>query len=140
MTYERLIKDRRIKAYKSSEMEIKRLLEIAKRDLATAESMVDINPDWSYTISYNAILQSSRALMLRKGYRPRGSNQHATVVQFIQETLGAEQRKYVVLFDQMRRKRNRLIYDAANLVDANECKQALTLAQEFVAILQDLST
>lgn len=45
MTYERLIKQGRIKAYKSTEMEITSLLVIAKRDLATAESMVEINPD-----------------------------------------------------------------------------------------------
>ncbi len=71
MTYERLIKQGRIKAYKTSEKEIQSLLKLAQRDLSTAESIVEVNPDWSYNISYNAILQSSRALMLRKGYRPR---------------------------------------------------------------------
>ena len=84
MTYESLIKQGRMTAYTSSGKEIENLLEIAKRDLSTAKSMVEIDPDWSYKISYNAMLQSSRALMLRKGYRPRGSSQHATVVQFIQ--------------------------------------------------------
>lgn len=138
MTYESLIKQGRMTAYTSSGKEIENLLEIAKRDLSTAKSMVEIDPDWSYKISYNAMLQSSRALMLRKGYRPRGSSQHATVVQFIQETIGDKHRNAVALFDQMRRKRNQLVYDTAKLVGKKECVQALSLAQEFVAIIKSL--
>jgi uncharacterized protein (UPF0332 family) len=115
----------------------KSLLEIASRDLATAEKMVGINPDWAYSISYNAMLQCSRALMLRKGYRPRGPRQHATVVQFVKETIGEEHRNLVALFDQMRRKRNRLVYDAANLVGEKECGEALSLAHEYVTLIKN---
>jgi uncharacterized protein (UPF0332 family) len=73
MAYERLIKQGRIKSYNASEQEIRNLLEIAARDLSTAEGVLSIDPNWAYNISYNAMLQSSRALMLRQGYRPRGS-------------------------------------------------------------------
>lgn len=138
MTYERLIQQRRIKAYEASDKEIRSLLEIAARDLATAESLVDVNPDWAYNISYNAMLQSSRALMLRKGYRPRGSGQHATVVQFMTLSIDEEHRNLVTLFDQMRRKRNRMTYDVTGLVGKNECENALALAHEFVALLTSL--
>jgi uncharacterized protein (UPF0332 family) len=138
MTYEKLIRQRRIKAYNASEKEIQRLLEIASRDLSTAESMIDVNPDWAYNISYNAMLQSSRALMLRNGFRPRGPSQQATVAQFVKQTLGEEHRNFVSFFDQMRRKRNRLVYDTANLVGKDECQKALALAQEFVALLNNL--
>ncbi len=138
MTYERLIKQGRIKAYDASEKEIRSLLEIASRDLSTAKNMVSINPDWVYNISYNAMLQSSRALMLRKGFRPRGPSQHATVVQFVKQTIGEEYRNLVALFDQMRRKRNRLVYDVAGLVGEKECEESLSLANEFVALLDNL--
>lgn len=138
MTYERLIKQGLIKAYDASEKEIRSLLEIASRDLSTAENMVSINQDWAYNISYNAMLQSSRALMLRKGFRPRGPNQHATVVQFVKQTIGEEYRNLVALFDQMRRKRNRLVYDVAGLVGEKECEESLSLAHEFVALLDNL--
>ncbi|MEA1976976.1 MAG: HEPN domain-containing protein [Chloroflexota bacterium] len=138
MTYERLIKQGLIKTYAASEKEIRSLLEIATRDLSTAENMVGINPDWAYNISYNAMLQSSRALMLRKGYRPRGPRQHATVVQFVKQTVGEEHRHLVSLFDQMRRKRNRLVYNVANLVSEKECKEALSLAHEFVTLINNL--
>ncbi len=70
MTYKSLIKQRRIKAYDANEKEIQRFLEIASWDLTTAESTIEVNPDWAYTISHKAMFQSSRALMLQKGYRP----------------------------------------------------------------------
>lgn len=138
MTYDKLIQRRKMKAYEADEREIRSLLEIAARDLATAESMVDVNPDWAYNISYNAMLQTSRALMLRKGYRPRGSGQHATVVQFMKLTIDDEHRNSVTLFDQMRRKRNRMTYDVAGLVGKNECENALAVAHDFVALVTSL--
>ncbi len=76
--------------------------------------------------------------MLRKGYRPRGPSQHATVVQFIKETLGKEYSDSIALFDQIRRKRNRTVYETAMLIGTNEAKEALVLAQEFVIFLTDL--
>lgn len=45
MTYEGLIQQRRIKTYNASEKEIRRLLEIAARDLSAAVEMIDFHPD-----------------------------------------------------------------------------------------------
>ena len=138
MAYEKLLKQGRIKKYDASEKEIQRLLEIAARDLSTARSMVSIDTDWAYNISYNAMLQSSRALMLRKGFRPRGSSQHATVVQFVSETMGEKYSEYVAFFDQMRRKRNRAVYEMTKLVGEKETIEALSLARDFVTLQRDL--
>jgi len=55
---------------------------MAKRDLSTANRNLEEAPDWAYSIAYNAILQAGRALMFFGGYRPRGGEQHATVVEF----------------------------------------------------------
>ncbi len=73
MPYEELQQQGRIKAYAARPAEIKRLLQVAGRDLGTAERNLAGDPDWAYTIAYNAILQAARALILAKGYRPRGS-------------------------------------------------------------------
>jgi len=110
------LSNRFIKAYDASEKEIRSLLEIASRDFSTAENIVGINPDWAYNISYNAMFQPSRALMLWKGFRPRGPSQHTNVVLFVKQTIGEEHPNLVVLFDQMRRRRNRLVYDVVSLV------------------------
>jgi uncharacterized protein (UPF0332 family) len=138
MTYERLTSQGRIKKYNATESEVHALLELASRDLSVSKSLIEDNPDWSYNISYNAMLQSSRAYMLRQGYRARGSGQHATVVQFMEEAIGNEHHDTLILFDQMRRKRHRLIYDAANLVGEREAKEAFGIAKKYVALISKL--
>lgn len=66
--------------------------------------------------------------MFSQGYRPRGKDQHRTVVRFTELTLGYEYPQQMALFDQMRRKRNRLIYEAVGLVSRQEAEQALAFA------------
>ena len=88
MPYERLLKSNRIKPHRANQNEIKQLLQLATRDLNTAKRNLDEAPDWAYSIAYNSILQAGRALMFFEGYRPRGSEQHATVVEFVEERLG----------------------------------------------------
>ena len=138
MPYEELLNRGHIRPYVASGTEVKRLLSIAKRDLSTSEAILSKDPDWSYNITYNAVLQSSRALMFSKGFRPRGEGQHATVVRFIRETLGQEFYDLVELFDQMRRKRNRIVYEMTSLVGNKEAKEVLAIARRFVSLMNDL--
>ena len=105
---------------------------MAVRDLATAEKMLLEDLDWTFNIVYNAVLQTARALMLHEGFRARGARQHRTVVQFCELALGPRFRPQLALFDQMRRKRHRLIYEAVGLVSRQEVEQALAFAQAFV--------
>jgi uncharacterized protein (UPF0332 family) len=139
MSYEGLIKRGKIVPSHASIKEVRSLLDVAKRDLRTAEQTLDIDIDWCYSITYNAILQASRALMLSHGYRPRGGQEHLTVVQFLREALGDKYGKEVSLFDQMRRKRHQAIYERAGLVGHNEVEDALTFARKFVAMLSRLT-
>jgi len=96
--------------------------------------------DWAYTITYNAMLQAGRALMFHKGYRPRGKDQHRTVVRFCELTLGPSYRQQLALFDQMRRKRHRLISEAIGLVSRQEAEQALAFARDSVEEIRLLIT
>jgi hypothetical protein len=84
-----LFKSKRIKPNRPDQNEITQLLQLAKRDLNTAKRNLDDAPDWAYSIAYNPILQAGRALMFFTGYRPRGSEQHSTVVEFLEERLGS---------------------------------------------------
>ena len=95
-------------------------------------------PDWTYTISHNAMLQSSRAFILWKDYRSRESSQHTTAVQFIKETLRKEFSDSVDQFDQLRWKRNRTVYETAMLFNAKGAERALVVAQEFVILITDI--
>ena len=120
MPYDRLLKSNRIKPHRANQTEIIQLLQLAMRDLSTAARNLEEAPDWAYSIAYNSILQAGRALMFFEGYRPRGGEQHATVVEFVEERLGTAYTAQVRLFDQMRRKRHRVIYEVAGLVSKKE--------------------
>lgn len=140
MPFERLIKTNRIKVLQSNSNDINQLLQLAKRDLSTAMRNLDESPDWAYSIAYNSILQAGRALMFYDGYRPRGADQHATVVEFIEERLGQNFSDQVRLFDQMRRKRHKIIYEVAGLITKKEAEQAVNFAQTFVALITEIIT
>lgn len=140
MPYERLIKTNRIKVIPPDGREIQQLLQLARRDLATAERNLEDAPDWAYSIAYNSILQAGRALMFTDGYRPRGGEQHATVVEYIEERLGGAYSKQVNLFDQMRRKRHRVIYETAGLISKVEAEQATAFARQFVEQITEIIT
>lgn len=140
MPYDRLLKSNRIKLHLANPNEIKQLLQLANRDLSTAIRNLEEAPDWAYSIAYNSILQASRALMFFDGYRPRGGEQHATVVEFVEERLGDDYSAQVRLFDQMRRKRHRVIYEAAGIVSKKEAEQAIAFAKEFVEKIKEVIT
>ena len=76
--------------------------------------------------------------MFSAGYRPRGGEQHATVVEFIEERLGPTFTAQVRLFDQMRRKRHRVIYEVAGLISKKEAEQAVLFAREFVGKISEI--
>ena len=132
MAYERLLQQGLIRSYRAKPQEVDRLLQVAARDLSTAGKILSDDADWAFNIVYNAVLQAARALVLHEGFRPRGAGQHRTIVLFCQEALGPEYRRQVALFDQMRRKRHRLVYEMVGLVSHQEAEQALRFAGAFV--------
>jgi uncharacterized protein (UPF0332 family) len=114
-------------------------LNLAKRDVNVAKSVLEENCDWAFSIAYNAMLQAVRALMFSKGYRPTGSNQHIPVIRFAELFLMKED---VVILDRMRRKRHTTIYDTAGTISEIEAenivRRAEKLVQEIVKMIRDV--
>ncbi len=137
MPYEQLLKEGRIRRHSARPQQIQALFNVAERDLEAAATMSEFDPDWTYTIAYNAILQASRALMFSQGYRPRQDGGHATVIRFVREALGSEHKRRGDLFDQVRRKRHRMLYEVSGLVGQGEAKQSLSFANEFVRLVRE---
>ncbi|MDP6627546.1 MAG: HEPN domain-containing protein [Methanopyri archaeon] len=125
-----------IRRHRRDEVGIRFTLERAQRDLATAESLLVIDHDWSLSIAYNAMLQAGRALMYSHGYRPAGRAQHAAVVKFVEGMLGSELTDEVLAFERMRRKRHKAVYDAAGVVSQTEAENALRHARELVKTIE----
>lgn len=93
--------------------------------------------DWAFGIAYNAILQATRALMFAKGFRPRaGEGQHKVAVQFAEMTLGEKFQDEIHIFDKMRSKRHRVIYDVSGIVSHAEARQAFDFAVRFIEIVE----
>ncbi len=132
MPYEKLLSERRVKRQSPKPDAIRDILLLAERDVKVAEQTLEVDPDWAFNIAYNSVLQASRAYMLREGFRPRGPNQHATVVRFLEEAFAQKLPEDVATFDQMRRKRHRAVYDTAGRIGASEAEQAVIFARDYL--------
>jgi len=94
-----------------------------------------MNYDWAFSIAYNAMLQTLRAFMFSKGYRPSGGNQHISVVRFAELFLDEET---VIVFDRMRRKRHSTIYDTAGTISRKEAENAINRSKELINIIEKM--
>jgi len=116
---------------------VEQCMEIARRDLETAQSLSDNNPDWAFSIAYNSMLQSARALMFSMGYRPLGQAQHISAVRFAEAVLGKKAKEVVMVMDRMRRKRHRVVYDTSGLISLGEANRAVTNAEKFFRLTEN---
>lgn len=139
MTYDELLDKGLIKRVKLSPSQVNDRLALAKRDIKAAKTMMASDRDWAFSMAYNAILQATRALMLAKGYRPAGSEgQHKVAVVFAEITLGEKFQDDIYIFDKMRSKRHRVIYDVSGLVSQQEARHAFEFAEKFVKVVESL--
>jgi uncharacterized protein (UPF0332 family) len=92
----------------------------SKKDLQTSKANLAIDMEWSYAIAYHGMLRAGRALMMSFGYRPRGRDQHATVVRFTTVVFGDKFKDLIRNFDRMRRKRHDFIYEPERPIPRQE--------------------
>ena len=139
MAYEDLLNRGLIKPFAAGTAQSASRLALAMRDIKAAEAMLAIDRDWSFSMAYNAVLQATRALMFANGFRPAaGEGQHKTAVEFAEIALGEKFHDDIYIFDKMRSKRHRVIYDALGLVSLEEAKQAFAFAVRFVKEVERL--
>lgn len=126
-----------IEKVKFSDKQIISNINRAKKDLITAKANIKIDEEWSYTISYHAMLRAGRALMFFIGYRPKGKDQHKTVVDFCAEILGDDFRNLTERFNRMRIKRHDFIYEPERPIPRTEAEKSLESAERFVKEIMD---
>ena len=132
MTLKRLESQGLIEKVTFSDKQITSNIKRAQKDLITAKATLEIDEEWSYTISYHAMLRAGRALMFSSGYRPKGKNQHKTVVDFCSEILGENFRDLTTRFNRMRVKRHDFIYEPERPIPKTEAIKSLESAGKFV--------
>ena len=129
MTLADLEREGYIKKLPVNKQKVNDALNLARRDSNTAKTILGKDYDWAFSIAYNAMLQTIRALMFSKGYRPSGNNQHISVVRFAEIFLDEET---VIIFDRMRRKRHSTIYDTAGTISKKEAENAVEAAERLI--------
>jgi uncharacterized protein (UPF0332 family) len=136
---QRLLHSGLVRSYKGGREQAPRQLGLALRDLSSARRLLAEDRDWAFAIAYNAVLQAGRALMLREGYRPTtGEGGHVAVIRFCEEFFGPRYQEEMELFDRMRVRRNRVVYDVSGSISRLEADEAFTFAEDFVARVQQL--
>jgi len=112
--------------------QIRNFLARSKKDLGTARKNMNIDDEWAYAIAYNAMLRAARALLMALGYRPKGKDQHKTLVLIAERALGNRYRELTRDFDRMRRKRHEFIYEPNQPIPKHESEAALASAESFI--------
>jgi hypothetical protein len=130
---ENLHKIGQLKQHPPDPDEIERLLAAAARGVRDAHS-TGISAETRFDAAYRAIMQVALAALMSHGYRPdtKRPGHHATVIQVLPITLGADANRVVVL-DTLRRKRNLADYTGDDIDDAS----VIACIDEATSLLQD---
>ncbi len=134
MSLEKLLKEGTIQKVTPDKKQALQIFAIARRDITAAKKMLEAESyDWCLAISYNSMLQAGRSLMFLKGYKPASEYKHVAVVEFVHEAFGKELTDRMIdIFDRMRKKRHKILYDIVYKVTQEEAEQAIKWAEEFV--------
>lgn len=90
MDFDDLLRKRIIEVCELGAEEVAGLIRVAHRDITTASSLMQSDLDWAFAVAYNAILQSSVALMAAHGFRPNARNKHYNAFRFVTVALPNE--------------------------------------------------
>jgi uncharacterized protein (UPF0332 family) len=130
MSLNELKKKRRIREIPIDKKQIGNLIDLSNRDLKVAQKLLSDNLDWSFLVSYNAVLQISRAFMFSYGYTTDEAEHQKTTIEFVSAILGHNEKELTNIMDRMRRKRHEVAYDEEGMVSEFEAKQAFETAKK----------
>ena len=137
MNLSELLSEGKVKKVEPDSKQAQECLHVAQRDLKLARKLLADEYDWAFSIAYNAMLQSARALMFADGYVAVGENHHKTTVEYTDAKLGTKIREKIDVFDDMRKKRHRVVYEKAGIVSQFEAKHAIETAESFLVKIEE---
>ena len=128
----RLLDEKRLESFKVERSQVAKHIESAFLDLKEARATFLVSDKAAYLFAYTAMLKIGRALLFLKGYRPKGQGQHEAVIHTAGFVLGKGFESLTRQFNQMRQKRNKLIYDIGGLVSHTESEEAFLAAEKYL--------
>lgn len=136
MNFDKLVDKGIIESLTVDADEIANLLRVARRDIATAESLLHTDCDWAFAIAYNAVLQSSVAYMAHCGFRPANRNKHYNTFQFMEQAL-SDQQVMASRLQRFRKKRNTTVYESVGAVGEAEVHDIIAFARLYADMIQE---
>jgi len=138
MPFESYLKKGFLKAQRINFKQIEIQIIRAKKDLKTAQNLLDGDSEWAATIAYQAMLRAGRALVFSKGYLPADGAQHRTVVELTEKILGKTYAALVHKFERMRRQRNLFFYESDPFGTRTDAENSLKTAAELIRAIEEL--
>ena len=129
-----------VEKFQSDKTHVKKEMDIATSDLASAKKMLSIQEwGWAHNAAYNAMLQAARALMFSKGYRPKSSEHHVAVVSFAEAVyLNKFPSEILQTFSKARLRRSESMYDRAGTISETQARNLVDKAGVFVHKTQEI--
>ena len=137
MTIDELLQERRIQRQKVATEDIEALILRAETDIKSAQFMLARDPVWAFSIAYNGVLQSARALMFSHGFRPASHEGHKNAFAYLRAIVEEDHKAVIDYFDRMRVKRHQAVYEAQGRVTRTEAEKLIEQAQSFVEWVKD---
>jgi uncharacterized protein (UPF0332 family) len=137
MSLEDLLREGAIRRIEPDASQAGGALSRARRDVDTARGLIERGDlDWALAVAYNAMLTAGRGLMAFNGYRPSSTEGHFAVYRYLEVVLDGE--RLVTVFNSLRKKRHRIVYDEMDVVSGDEARRAVEWAEEFVRLIEAL--
>lgn len=127
-----------LKHQKANFKQIEKQIIRAKKDLETAQTILDRDAEWTATIAYHAVLRSGRAFIFSKGCLPADGAQHKTVVELTGTLVGKDYALLVEKFEKMRRRRNIFFYESDPFGTTTEAENSLKTASRLIDVIETL--
>ena len=137
MSLKELLAAGRLRPHKTGSQEIEKLFAVVDRDMKDAR-VAGLSADRRFTIAYNAVLQTSRALLAARGYRTSGQGHHAAAFLALRSLLPKEHRPLLDYFDDCRSKRNLAEYTGSGVTSEQEAADLVKQAETFSRIVRKL--
>ncbi|HBB03104.1 MAG: hypothetical protein US89_C0001G0069 [Candidatus Peregrinibacteria bacterium GW2011_GWF2_38_29] len=139
MNLKKLLENKNLYRKKISLSEIDKTIGQAHKALCAAEILLSSGKnidDMAFKEAYDAMILAGRALLFSFGLKPRTACAHISTVNFCESYFGISFAVFIKKFENMRRKRNYLIYGIGLCISDIEAQKAVVDARNFIDLIE----
>ncbi|MGO9640311.1 MAG: HEPN domain-containing protein [Candidatus Acidiferrales bacterium] len=117
--------------------QIERFLVSAEKKLSSARKILAFDEEACLQQAYEAMLKAFLGFMFSHGFRARSQpGHHIVIIEFVQARIEKRHSALLTLFDNLRRKRNLVLYDDTGFVSHQDAEQALEAARNYLSVIR----